>query len=171
MGRQDEVGVTQRLHQGVVGGRRFHACHVEPGTAEATVAERLQQGLLVHQAAAAHVDQQGPRFHHGQLPLPDEVAGVESERAVQADHIRTLQQGLQGQSVFIPGGADLALGIEDLHADGAGSLPQGLTQGALAYDAEPLAVQIHDGVIEETELAALLPAPLLQGLAPGEQVA
>ena len=32
-------------------------------------------------------------------------------------------------------------------------------------------MQIRDGVVEEAELAALLPAPLQQGLAPGEQIA
>ncbi|MNE01040.1 hypothetical protein D3C80_934670 [compost metagenome] len=171
MGRQDEVGVTQRLHQGVVGGRWLDACHIEPGAAEATVAERLQQGLLVHQAAAAHVDQQSPRFHHGQLPRTYQVAGVGGERAVQADDVRALQQLVEGQPILVVAGADLALGIKDLHADGTGPLPQGLSQGALADDAEALAVQIRDGVIEEAELAALLPAPLQQGLAPGEQVA
>ena len=165
------MGVLQRLHQGVVGGRRLDARHVETGAAEAAVGQCSQQGLLVHQTAAADVDQQGTRLHQPQLPLADEVAGIGGERAVQADDVGALQQLVQRQSILVVAGADLALGVTHLHADPPGPLAEGLTERPLADDAEPLAVQIRDVVIEEAELAALLPAPLQQRLAPAEEVA
>ena len=168
---EDEVGVLQRLHQGMVGGRRFDACHIETGTAEAAVGQRPQQRLLIHQTATADVDQQGARFHQIQLPLANQVAGVGGERAVQADHIRALQQLVERQAILVMAATDLALGVTYRHPHSLGPLAERLTQGSLADDAKLLAVQIHDVVIEEAELAALLPAPLQQRLAPAEEVA
>ena len=68
-------------------------------------------------------------------------------------------------------GADLALGVTHCHPHPFGPLAKRLSQSSLTDDAKLLAVQIHDVVVEKAELAALLPAPLQQRLAPAEEVA
>ncbi len=111
------MGVLQCLHQRVVGRRRLDARHVETGAAEAAVGQCPQQGFLVHQTAAADVDQQGARFHQLELPLANQVAGIGGERAVQADDVGALQQLVQREPILVVAGADLALGVAHLHAD------------------------------------------------------
>ena len=86
--------------------------HIQGGTGQASMPQRVGEGVEVHQSASGHVHQPGGGLHPAQTLAVDQILGLRRERRMQAEHIGLAQGGLQ----FI-GGAAAGEG-DALHAKG-----------------------------------------------------
>jgi len=73
--------------QSVVQGWRLHGPDIDPRTAELAGCQGVRQRLLIDDAAARRVDEEGARPHQGQLPPADQSPGLCRQRAVDGDVI------------------------------------------------------------------------------------
>src|SRR5262245_16052105 len=78
--------------EGVIGGRWLGVEDVERGTGKMALLERRHQRLLVEDAAAAGIDQVGPRAQALQRLGVNDLAGRGRHRHVQGQNLRARQQ-------------------------------------------------------------------------------
>ncbi len=159
--------------RGLANHRGFDAEHIGGRTTQVTIAQCIGQGLFIDQPAAGGVDHQGSGLEQGQFPGTDKVAGVLVEGAVQGQGVHLRQQFLQRQAVRA-GRAAWNLPQHHTHAKGFGQAGHRAAQFAIAQQAQGLARQFDDRVVQQAELTGLLPAPGSHGLLvigdPGGQV-
>ena len=89
MRQHEEVG---QLEEGRVE-FRFTGEHVEARCADASVAQGLDQGLVVHQVATGDVHQDEPRPRLRQQPRIDQSTGFGCGGTGEQEHIRLGNQG------------------------------------------------------------------------------
>src|SRR4028118_866597 len=93
--------------------------HVEPGSKDTPLRERIGQSTLVYDGPARGIDEHRLGFHLFQFPSPYEVPGLLRKRGMQGDEVRGLKQLVE---LCIPR-PELVLrilftrsgGVEDLH--------------------------------------------------------
>ena len=91
----DVCGVMMRpgaSHRGERGRQRLLPERVEDGATELAAAQRTEQGCLVDEAAAGHVDEPGTRLHLGQAAGIHELVGGGRERQGQDHEVSGRQQ-------------------------------------------------------------------------------
>ena len=120
-------------------------------------AQGVGQGLFVDQAAAGGIDDKGRGFHQAEFAGTDQVQGVAVQRAMQGQSIDLRQQLIQRQTIC-PWRPAWQLAEQHAHAEGFGQPGHRAAQLAVAEQAEGLAMQLDDRVVEQAELRRLLPA-------------
>ena len=148
-----------RAGQHVVRRRRLAAEDVEAGAGDDAAGEGVRERVLVHETAASGVDQDGGGLHRGEALGVDEAFGGGVQRAVERDDVGGAEEFVEGdesQAVLV---ASRRPGVDaDTHAEGAGDAGDGAADGAVADDAERLAVEFGDGVVPVAEVGAAGPA-------------
>ncbi len=129
--------------------------NVETRAANDFVGQRIGQGFLVDEPAAAGVDQNAVFLHQPQFTRADHVFGLGRQRQMQGNNVALAQQG------FETGQARLREDVIGQHplAKSLGDPAHCLADRAIADDAERRSGHVADGMVEETELVAVLPAP------------
>ena len=136
---------------------RFAAEHVQAGAAQVARTQGIGQRRFINQATPGGVDQKGAGLHLRDKGRIHQLVGLRRQRAMQAEHIRLRQQLRQRHP---PGLAAMTLeGFRHqyLHAQRLGQPGHFPAQIAVANQPQGLAGQLHDRVIQQTELGR--PAP------------
>ena len=79
------------LQQRMIDGRRLHRPHVESGSAQMALLQRLAKGLLVVDAAPGRRDEHGARLHGGDRRVVYQPAGGFGERRMYGHHVGLAQ--------------------------------------------------------------------------------
>ena len=143
--------------EGVVLGGRFDGEDVEAGAGDAVFAEGVGEGGFVHEGAASGVDEKGGGFHQGEGVGIDEVFGLFVERGVQGDDVGGGEELVAGNAMAVGGGGSFAGEGLHVHAEGFCDAGDGGTGFAETDDADGLASEFTDGVIEVGEDGRLGP--------------
>ena len=159
MRRQDEIRPVHDFHERMRVGDRLRGDHVECRAPDLAALQGIDEGALVDKAAARGVDHQRAFRHLRELVGAEQIAGAVEQRAVQGDDIAFRQNTLE-RGVQRPHAVDPLIGREaDFHAEGFGQAGNRLAEHAVADDADHLAPEIEDRIVEVTELVRFLPAP------------
>ncbi|MNC22481.1 hypothetical protein D3C75_704830 [compost metagenome] len=144
---ENQVVSGGQVQQRLVEGDRLVAQHIERSASNLPGLQGVDQVGLVDHGAARSVDQHGVMLHPGQLLATDQVPGLCGQRAVDRDHIAAAQQLLQRQVALT---LVVAIAIEevDVHLQAASQLRQSLGDRTMADDAEHLAANVADRVVE-----------------------
>ena len=158
MGGDEEVlGAEVGGEEGVVLGGRFDGEDVETGSGDAVVAEGVGEGGFVDEGAASGVDEEGGGFHQGEGVGIDEVFGLFVERGVEGDDVGGGEELFAGNAIAVGGGSAFAGEGLHVHAEGFCDAGDGGTGFAETDDADGLAGEFADGVIEVGEDGRLGP--------------
>ena len=93
MGQDDAVVEPQ---EGMVARQGFRIGDVHDGAGDLVLPERVDQRVVVDNAAAGDVDQVGGLFHAGKFGGPNKVTGLGRHRQAEDDEICLFQQGIEG---------------------------------------------------------------------------
>src|SRR5215217_1931392 len=113
------------LGEGTVELQRLEREDVETGRRDRAIMQRRYESLFVDHWAAAGIDDRGGRFHQRQLPGADEAVGLRAVGNMQGNEVRGSQEvverrGADTEHIFNRRRQWLALGIDDVHLEGAG---------------------------------------------------
>ena len=151
--------------QRIVRGRGFLGQHVHGRAGDAAGVQGLGQGRLVHEGAAAGVEQEGRRFHQRQAAGIDQVGGLRRERAMEADDVAFAEEGVElDEANEGRGGAGGGIGGEHLHAEGRAQFTHRPANAAKAHDAEREPIQLDQREVPVTPIGAARPAAFADGL-------
>lgn len=134
-------------------GENIHAC-----ACDLFGFEGLGEIRFVCDAAARGVDKERGFLHGLKLRRGDEVFGICGKRAMQGDDIGAGDNVFEFCAALADFTEAFMIGNEDIHVESFGNCFHLRAQIAIADDAQRLASQLVDGVIEETKVTRLLPA-------------
>eukprot|EP01022_Parablepharisma_sp_SALTPOND_P029698 TRINITY_DN743_c1_g4_i1.p1 TRINITY_DN743_c1_g4~~TRINITY_DN743_c1_g4_i1.p1 ORF type:complete len:1335 (-),score=475.41 TRINITY_DN743_c1_g4_i1:5534-9538(-) len=138
---EDDVG---DILQGMRRGEGFLLEAVQAGRAQLARGQRSDQGLLVDEAAARGIDQDGAILHARQRGGIDHVAVLGGQRAMQREHVGAGEERLQvGQLHAGRGFLGKRIVRQHLHAQRHRRSRHAATDGAKADQAEGAALQLQ----------------------------
>lgn len=158
VGRDDDVGEGV---EGVVVGEGLGDGHIEGGAADGARPERLDERVLVHDATAGRIHEDGGLLHGGELGGANQVLGLGAVGDVKRDEVGAREELGQGHALNAELALDLGVGgaggSEHGHAEAAGAARDGAADLAQTDDAEGGAESV---VAEEVRGRPRLPAAL-----------
>src|SRR5438045_1131874 len=125
-----------------------------PGAHDAGRRQHLEQRLLVHDGAAARVDEKGGRLHEAEGARVHHLARLRRERRVQRHHVRVLhhlveQRELHAERVLLLLREAHDVVVDDRHPERLRAAGHFLADVAEPDDPERLALELEEPVLRE----------------------